>query len=102
MKTVSPEVFDAIQAKLARFSESSVRAARAVLVDGRPQVDVAGEYGMSRQQLNRILSRVRQTLRDAPRDWVRVEVYLPPEYAAQVRELEARARADLDARNEKE
>ena len=80
------------------MSERNLAAARSVLVDGLSPAVVAREYGISKQHLHGILSRVRRRLDDVPLDWVQVDVWLPPEVAAQVRELEAQARAGLEAR----
>ncbi|WP_157267165.1 TrfB-related DNA-binding protein [Azohydromonas aeria] len=46
-------------------------------------------------RLTAIVDRVLAAAQDAPRDWVRVEVCLPPDLAQRVREMEAQARARL-------
>lgn len=94
---VSPENFDAVISLMYRMTERNKEACRAVVVDGRAQIDVAREYGMSKQQLNAVVARFNSKLQDTPPEgWQRVDMYLPPEYVAKVRELEARARRELN------
>ncbi len=49
---------------------------------------------MSRQRVNAILKRVEAAAREMPRDWRKIEVWLPPDLAAEVEVLARKARAD--------
>jgi hypothetical protein len=48
-----------------------------------------------RQRVGAMVERVLAAARDVPKDWERVEVWLPPELAQQVREMEAQAKAKV-------
>lgn len=92
--TMSAEEFDALLPRLGRLSLDTVRIARAVVVDGQRPADVARRYGMSRQRVSGILRRFQHAERDVPRDWRRVEVWLPPDLAQRVEEMARDARAE--------
>ena len=57
--SVKNEEFDEL-VRQTRLTAASKEAARRVLVDDVSQVDAAGEAGISKQQLNRVVSRVRK------------------------------------------
>ncbi|MBK1718104.1 hypothetical protein CKO27_10685 [Thiocystis violacea] len=77
---------------------AAIEAARAVLVEGFDQAEVARHHGLTRQRINQIIVRVEAAAAGAPRNWVRVACWLPPEIAAQVQSLAERlARAPGDA-----
>jgi hypothetical protein len=50
---------------------------------------------MTQPLVGAIVDRVLAVAQNVLRDWVRVEVWLPPELAQQVREMEAHARAKV-------
>lgn len=86
--------FDALLPRLGRLTVDTVKIARSVLVDGQRPSEAAAQHGTSRQRVNAILKRVEEAAREFPTDWRRVDVWLPPELAAQVEEWAQRARAD--------
>lgn len=86
--------FDALLPRLGRLTVDTVKIARSVLVDGQRPFEAATQFGTSRQRVNSILKRVEQAVREIPASWKRVDVWLPPELAAQVEEWAQRARAD--------
>ncbi|WP_051242953.1 TrfB-related DNA-binding protein [Azohydromonas australica] len=94
---MTAEEFDSIGERLGRMTAESVAIAREVLVDGVAKVTVAERHGLTKPRVGAIVERVLAAAHDVPRDWVRVEVWLPPELAQQVREMEARARARAKA-----
>ena len=61
LQRLSPEEFDRIVAAKPRMLERTRDMARAVLVDGRTQSDVAIEWGMSRQRVNLAVISVERT-----------------------------------------
>jgi hypothetical protein len=91
--SMTAEEFDALGPRLGRMAPESVAIAREVLVDGLAKVSVAERHGLTKPRVGAIVERVLAAAQDVPRDWVRVEVWLPPELAQQVREMEAQARA---------
>jgi hypothetical protein len=92
---MTAEEFDNLGERLGRMAPESVAMARAVLVDGLPRATVAQQHGLTKPRVTAIVDRVLAAAQDVPRDWVRVEVWLPPELAQQVREMEAQARAKV-------
>lgn len=81
-----------------QFSKDNLAIARAVLVDGRAAIDVATEYGVTRQWVTNVVSRARAVLLAevaTPTGWVTGEVTLPPEDWARVRAIEKAARRRL-------
>lgn len=54
LKRLSADEFDNLMAKT-RFHDQTWSILRAVLVDGRSQVDVAKEYGVSKQRVNSLM-----------------------------------------------
>lgn len=92
--------FDALRPRLGRLTLDTVEVARAVLVEGLGQTDAAARYGMSRQRVHGIVQRFRAAAEEVPTGWRRVEVWLPPELAAQVEAMADRAKADHAAARE--
>lgn len=86
--------FEAQLPKLGRLTLNSVNIARAVLVDGLGPAEAGHQHGMTRQRVNGILKRFDALAKQVPKDWRRVEVWLPPELAAQVEAMAEKARAD--------
>ena len=91
--TMTAEEFDSLGQRLGKMTPESVAIAREVLVDGVPKFVVAQRHNITKPRVGAIVERVLAAAQDVPRDWVRVEVWLPPELARQVREMEAEARA---------
>lgn len=97
MAKMTPEEFDALRPRIGRLALDTVQIAREVLVDDDSQADVARRHGISRQRVNSAVNRVIAAANEIPADWERVEVWLPPELAANVRQVEAEARSKLEA-----
>ena len=93
-KKMTPADFDALLPRLGRLTVDTVKIARSVLVDGQRPFEAAAQHGTSRQRVNSILKRVEEAAREFPADWKRVDVWLPPEIAAEVEAMAQRARAD--------
>ena len=92
--TMTAEDFDALRPRLGRLALDTVEIARAVLVDGMKPTEAAARYGMTRQRVHGIVQRFRAAAQAVPTGWRRVEVWLPPELAAQVEAMAEKARAD--------
>lgn len=89
--------FKAVMPRLKRMTVGSVDIARRVLVDGISQVDAANESGLTKQRVGALFKAVLAAAREIPADWEQVEVWLPPELAAQVRQMATEAKARIDA-----
>ncbi|TFE38124.1 hypothetical protein E2553_37715 [Paraburkholderia dipogonis] len=89
--------FKAVMPRLKRMTVGSVDIARRVLVDGISQVDAANESGLTKQRVGALVKAVLAAAREIPADWEQVEVWLPPELAAQVRQMATEAKARIDA-----
>jgi hypothetical protein len=87
--------FKSLMPRLKRMTVGNVEIARRVLVDGISQVDAATESGLSKQRVGAVIKAVEAAARAIPPDWEQVEVWLPPELAAQVRQMAEEARAQL-------
>ncbi|WP_053067892.1 TrfB-related DNA-binding protein [Xenorhabdus khoisanae] len=87
--------FHALRPRLGRLTPKNVEVAEQVLVHGHDQANVARTYGLTRQRVNEIVTRVLTAASEIPTGWQRVEVWLPPELARQVRQMETEAKATL-------
>ncbi|MCE4302531.1 TrfB-related DNA-binding protein [Xanthomonas hortorum pv. vitians] len=87
--------FERIQSRLGRLTVDTVQIARRVLVDGKSQAEVAEETGLSRQRVSKMVQRVMAAANEFPPDWERVDEWMPPELAKQVRALAAEARTRM-------
>ena len=92
---MTPDEFDAIAVKLTRMDPDSLEMAKAVLVHGRQQKDVASNYGVTKQRMSSIIRRVETARAEVPLGWIKVEAWLPPAAAAEVQEIEKRERAKI-------
>ncbi len=92
--TITPTEFDEMLPRLGRLTLDTIKIARAVLVDGKRPAEAGQEGGMSRQRVNAILRRFELAAQEVPKDWRKIEVWLPPELAAQVEALAQKARDD--------
>lgn len=95
--TMTPEEFEAVQRRLGRMTLDTVRLAREVLVDGKSQAEVATANNLTRQRVSSAVARIVKAASDVPPDWQKVEVWLPPAMAEQVRSMEAEARQEASA-----
>ena len=91
---MAPDEFDAVLVRLGRLTLDTVKIARAVLVDGMAPAEAGAAHGMTRQRVHAITKRFQAAAQEIPRDWRRIEVWLPPELAAQVEAMAEKARAD--------
>lgn len=94
--SMTVEEFDALRAHLGRLSLDTVEIARQVLVHGLAQSEAAKQNNISKQRVSGMVSRVIAAASGTPRGWERVEVWLPPELANQVRKIEADAKATIN------
>lgn len=79
-----------------RWSPRNIDLARAVLVDGRSQADVAHEAGIGRQRMSQIIAMMRKAIDDAvPRGWRTDTATLPASDWRKVRAMERAARSSL-------
>jgi predicted DNA-binding protein (UPF0251 family) len=100
-KRLTTEEFDAIRPHLARMKDRNVEAIRAILVEGRPQKDVALELDVSAVAVSSMVCSAWDyhiTHGARPEGWVSVSVVLPPEMAQLVKEMERNARENLKAK----
>lgn len=86
--------FDALLPRLGRMTFDTVMIARSVLVEGQRPAEAAKQFGTSRQRVHSIINRVQKSAGEIPKSWKRVDVWLPPQWAAQVEEWASRALAD--------
>jgi hypothetical protein len=103
MATTTPAMtadeFEALRPRLGRLALDTVEIAHAVLVDGIKPAEVAARHNMTRQRVHGIVQRFRAAAQEVPTGWRRIEVWLPPELAAQVEAMAAQARADHASRD---
>ena len=92
---MTAEQFDHIRPALRRFAQGSVDLVRAVLVDGLSPSEAVETFGVSRQNVSRLLIEVRKIAADVPRDWIFVQEFMPAEMADRVRTEVASARNAL-------
>lgn len=75
------------------MSLDTLTIARAVLVDGETQTEVARKNGLTRQRVHGMVSRVLTAINEIPKGWVRLEIWLPPELAEKVEGMAEKAKA---------
>ena len=92
--TMTPGEFDALLPRLGRLTLDTVKIARAVLVDGMGAAEAGQAHGMTRQRIHAIVKRFDAAAKEFPRNWRKIQVWLPPELAAQVEAMAEKARAD--------
>jgi hypothetical protein len=98
--SMKAEEFDSLRERLGKMTPESIAIAREVLVDGVPKFLVAERHRLTQPRVGAIVDRVLAAAQNVPRNWERVEVWLPPELAQQVREMEAHARARAKAQGD--
>lgn len=91
--------FDELRPRLGRLTDETIDIAREVLVEGKSQSDVARNHGLSRQRVSSMVKSVISAANEVPRDWQRVEVWLPPNLADKVRQMEADAKEEVAKMN---
>lgn len=89
--------FDALRPNFGRITADTIEVAHVVLVQGVTPADAAVRYSMSRQRIHGIIQRFRAAAQAVPTGWRRVEIWLPPELAAEVEKMAEKARADYQA-----
>lgn len=94
-KRLAPEEFEALRPHLERLGERNIDGARAIMVDGRPQKQVAAAMGVSKATASAFVCRVWEAhiaFGTRPPGWVNVSVTLPPDLAELVKDMERKAR----------
>lgn len=89
LKRLTPQAFDRTAADT-RLGEQAREMARAVLVDGRAQVDVATEHGMTKQRVSLAVAAIERAYKKATTPGVssiRVELDLPEALALELAAL---------------
>ena len=89
LKRLTPQAFDRVAADT-RMGDQAREMARAVLVDGRAQVDVATEYGMSKQRVSGAVATIERAYKKTTTPGVssiRVELDLPETLALELAAL---------------
>ena len=92
---MTPEEFERLRPRLGRVSAATAAIAREVLVDGLSLTEAGQRNGLTRQRVLGIVRRVQAAASAVPNSWRRVEVWLPPQLAAEVEEMAQRARSEL-------
>lgn len=75
------------------YSETSLTAARLVLVMGASVAEAASETGVSRQAIGQLLKRIKRRMESLPKEWVPVSTWLPQGIAQQLEGIAASLRA---------
>lgn len=88
------------RARAAHMEAPTISIARAVLVDGKRQVDVANETGCTRAWISEAVAKFMKHVEDVqrltvPKGWKAGTVALPSDLWPAVREMEREARAQL-------
>ena len=89
LKRLTPQAFDRVAADT-RMGEQAREMARAVLVDGRAQVDVATEHGMTKQRVSGAVATIERAYKKTTPPGVsaiRVELELPEALALELAAL---------------
>ena len=98
-KTMTIDEFESLKPLLLRFTLKTVEIAKEVLVRNRSLHDVAKEYKISRQRVGAVVARVLAASESIPCGWKHVSVWLPPEVAVHVLELESEAKKSIIEKN---
>lgn len=101
--TLTEEEFEKACSRLKRIEPDTREIARAVLVHRAKRSAIAKDKGLTRQRVSAMVSSVIAAHYEVPPSWERVEVWLPPDLASEVRTLAEKAHrahrsksADLD------
>ena len=93
-KRLKADEFEALLPYLERLGDRNVKGARAIMVDGRQQNQVAAEMGVSKATASAVVCRVWELHLEhgtRPIGWVSVSVALPPDLAEVVKDMERKA-----------
>ena len=82
---MTPQEFEDQENKLVNFSAKINRLARLVLVDGLTHTKAAKAVGMSPQNVNGAMNRVKAAMHDVPADYVFIQEWMPANMAAELR-----------------
>jgi len=95
-KRLIPTEFDRAVKRLPRVMKPrNIEIARAILVEGRKQIELAHETGLSRTAIGAFVRKIREAHEkygQPPEGWERIEVCLPSSMVSLVRALEDEAR----------
>lgn len=103
-KRLTPSEFDQAVRRLPRTMKArNIQIARAILVEGRKQVELVRETGLSRTAIAAVVRKIREAHEAygrPPEGWERIEVCLPSEMVHLVRALEEEARRHRNKKGE--
>lgn len=92
------EEFDALRPRLLlSLTEKSIEMAELVMVGQRSQIEVAKEYGTTRQNVSLVLQRAKALIEGLPPDWVKLEEWMPKPMAVEIRQRLVKLRAEYAA-----
>lgn len=95
-KQLTPSEFKQAVRRLPRaMKPRNLEIARAILVDGRRQIEIVHETGLSRTAIGAVVRKIREAHEkygQPPEGWERIEVCLPSKMVHLVRALEEEAR----------
>lgn len=100
-KRLTPQEFEALSPYLDRLGANNVVGARAIMVDGRKQAEVAREMGVSKGAISAVVCRIWESHLEhgsRPKGWVSLNVTLPPDLADVVVDMARKAREKETAR----
>lgn len=89
---MTDEEYQTLKERLPRMREESHQMAYMMFCKGANQVDAARHFGKKKQQAQWVYSRYVEARNEVPKGWRKVEVFLPPDKAKQVEEMEKRER----------
>lgn len=93
-KRLTETEFEGIRPHLSQMKARSIQIARAVLVDGAKQSDLAEEHGITSKAVSQMVGTVWKAFMEhgsRPEGWVKLNVTLPPEMAVAVKQMEKAA-----------
>lgn len=79
--------FEALKKRLDRLSLKTFDIAYEVLVNGKNLREVADQHGLTFQRVGNIVDRFKKEAKKIPSDWVKIEVWLPPHLATEVKKM---------------
>lgn len=81
---MSATEFEKFREKLTDFSMRKIEVARLILVDGLTQKEAGEQQGLSKQNVNGLIKRIREIRANAPAGWVPINEYVPPEMKTEI------------------
>lgn len=101
---LTPVDFESLKEHMGpRWKPANIDAVRQILVDGKKQIDVATELGVTTKAVSNMVKtayELHQQYGAPPQGWVRVVATLPADMAEHVKLLEQSARAKLSRGDE--